>query len=84
MPDATLTAYFIPFVRETTKTLPSRSDSMAFSVGQWRKILSLIRPPLGRLSRDTVAQGLHEIWGPALTEAPCEKREMDRAVQTRA
>jgi hypothetical protein len=71
-PDETLTAYFIPFRSPDYKTLPLRSESMAFSVELWRKILPVVRPPLVVCLGDAVAQGLHEIWGPALTETPYE------------
>ncbi len=72
VPDETLTAYFIPFRSLDYKTLPLRSESIAFSVGLWRKILPVVRPPLVVCLGNAVAHGLHEIWGPALTETPYE------------
>jgi hypothetical protein len=72
IPEETLTAYFIPFRSRDYKTLPSRSESMAFSVGLWRKILPVVRPLLVVCLGDTVAHGLHDIWGPALTERQYE------------
>ena len=67
VPDQPLTAYFIPFRSRDYETLPSRSESFAFAVRLWGKILTDVRPTLVVCLGVDVARGLREIWGPPLS-----------------
>jgi hypothetical protein len=62
-PNATLSAYFIPFRSPSYPPLVAPKESFAFGVTLWRKIFTEVHPVLVVCMGKPVERGLQSVWG---------------------
>jgi hypothetical protein len=69
-PNATLSAYFIPFRSPSYSKLVAPEESFAFGVTLWRKILTEVQPALVICMGKPVESGLQSVWGRPMAATP--------------